>query len=189
MSQVNPMVVDQLRSDPDFAVDFIVDNNPEEVLAHLTGLNLLPVAPQEATRATLKSTLRTISDEETLREVLSVPYVNEQNNYTGGYAQALDSPAFSKGGNPSAKSGGAGLAIVNGILSLGTAVSGAFTAQAQSESSIAASQAAIEMQQQQLEADAEAREANKVAGIPLNAFLAIAGGVTAIVVIALLTRR
>lgn len=187
MSQVNPMVVDQLRSDPDFAVDFIVDNNPEEVLAHLTGLNLLPVAPQEATRATLKSTLRTISDEETLREVLSVPYVNEQNNYTGGYAQALDSPAFSKGGNPNAKS--AGLAIVNGILALGTAVSGAFTAQSQSEASIAASEAAIEMQQQQLEADAEAREANKVAGIPLNAFLAIAGGVTAIVVIALLTKR
>lgn len=188
MSQVNPMVVDQLRSDPDFAVDFIVDNNPEEVLAHLTGLNLLPVAPQEATKATLKSTLRTISDEETLREVLSVPYVNEQSNYTGGYAQALDTPAFSKSGDTNSKSG-VGLGIVNGILSLGTAVAGAFTAQAQGEASIAASEAAVTMQQQQLDAEAEARETNKVAGIPLNAFLAIAGAVTAIIVIALLTRR
>jgi hypothetical protein len=182
MSQVNPMVIDQLRSDPDFAVDFIVDNNPEEVLAHLTGLNLLPVAPQEATKATVKNTLRTISDEETLREVLSVPYVNEQSNYTGGYQQALNLP-------PDAKAAGVGLAVVNGILSLGTAVAGAFTAQAQGEASIAASEASVQMQQQELDAQAAELEASKVAGIPLNAFLAIAGGVTAIIVIALLTRR
>ena len=188
MSQVNPMVVDQLRTDPDFAVDFIVDNNPEEVLAHLTGLNLLPVAPQEATKATVKSTLRTISDEETLREVLSVPYVNEQSNYTGGYAEALSTPAHSKSGDATQK-GGAGLAIVNGILSLGTAVAGAFTAQANVEANAASQQAALQMQQEQLAAEAEAREANKVLGLPLNAFLAIIGGVVAIIVIALLTTR
>lgn len=182
MSQVNPMVVDQLRSDPDFAVDFIVDNNPEEVLAHLTGLNLLPVAPQEATKATVKTTLRTISDEETLREVLSVPYVNEQSNYTGGYQQALNVP-------PDAKAGGAGVAIVNGILALGQGVASAFTARANAESSIAANQAAIQMQQQQLDAEAAEREATKVAGIPLTAFLAIVGSVVAIILIALLTRR
>lgn len=182
MSQVNPMVVDQLRSDPDFAVDFIVDNNPEEVLAHLTGLNLLPVAPQEATRATVKATLRTISDEETLREVLSVPYVNEQSNYTGGYEKALNVP-------PNAKAGGAGLAVVNGILALGQGVAGAFTAQANADASIAASEAATLMQQQQLDAEAAEREANKVAGIPLTAFLAIVGSVVAIILIALLTRR
>jgi hypothetical protein len=182
MSQVNPMVVDQLRSDPDFAVDFIVDNNPEEVLAHLTGLNLLPVAPQEATRATVKTTLRTISDEETLREVLSVPYVNEQSNYTGGYEKALTVP-------PNAKAVGAGLAVVNGILALGQSVAGAFTAQANAEANIAASEAATLMQQQQLDAEAAEREANKVAGIPLTAFLAIVGSVVAIILIALLTRR
>lgn len=182
MSQVNPMVVDQLRSDPDFAVDFIVDNNPEEVLAHLTGLNLLPVAPQEATRATVKTTLRTISDEETLREVLSVPYVNEQSNYTGGYEQALNVP-------PDAKAGGAGVAIVNGILALGQGVASAFTARANAEASIAANQAAVQMQQQQLDAEAAEREATKVAGIPLTAFLAIVGSVVAIILIALLTRR
>ena len=176
------MVVDQLRSDPDFAVDFIVDNNPEEVLAHLTGLNLLPVAPQEATRATVKTTLRTISDEETLREVLSVPYVNEQDNYTGGYQQALNVP-------PDAKAGGAGVAIVNGILALGQGVASAFTARANTEASIAANQAAVQMQQQQLDAEAAEREATKVAGIPLTAFLAIIGSVVAIILIALLTRR
>ena len=179
------MVVDQLRTDPDFAVDFIVDNNPEEVLAHLTGLNLLPVAPQEATKATVKSTLRT---EETLREVLAVPYVNEQSNYTGGYAEALSTPAHSKSGDATQKAG-AGLAIVNGILSLGTAVAGAFTAQANAEAQAEAQQAALQMQQEQLAAEAEAREANKVLGLPLNAFLAIVGGVVAIIVIALLTTR
>lgn len=176
------MVVDQLRTDPDFAVDFIVDNNPEEVLAHLTGLNLLPVAPQEATKATVKSTLRTISDEETLREVLAVPYVNEQTNYTGGYAEVLSANAMQKGG-------GAALAIINGITSLGTAVAGAFTAQANAEAQAEAQQAALQMQQEQLAAEAEAREANKVLGLPLNAFLAIVGGVVAIIVIALLTTR
>jgi len=176
------MVVDQLRTDPDFAVDFIVDNNPEEVLAHLTGLNLLQVAPQEATKASVKSTLRTISDEETLREVLSVPYVNEKANYTGGYAEVLNVA-------PDAKAGGAGLAVVNGILALGQSVASAFTARAQSESQIAASEAAVQMQQQQLQAEATELEASKVMGIPLNAFLAVVGGVVAIVVIALLTRR
>ena len=183
------MVVDQLRTDPDFAVDFIVDNNPEEVLAHLTGLNLLPVAPQEATKATVKSTLRTISDEETLREVLAVPYVNEQTNYTGGYAEVLSAPAHSKSGDAPQKAAGVGLAIVNGILSLGTAVAGAFTAQANAEAQAEAQQAALQMQQEQLAAEAEAREANKVLGLPLNAFLAIVGGVVAIIVIALLTTR
>ena len=97
-------------------------------------------------------------------------------------------PAFTKSGDTNSKSAAA-LGIVNGILSLGTAVAGAFTAQAQGEASIAASEAAVTMQQQQLDAEAEARETNKVAGIPLNAFLAIAGAVTAIIVIALLTRR
>jgi hypothetical protein len=182
MSDVNPMVVDQLRTDPGFAVDFIVDNNPEGVLAHLTSLNLLPVAPQEATKGTVKSTLRTISDEETLREVLSVPYDNEQSNYTGGYAQTLNVA-------PDAKAGPAGVAIVNGILNLGTSVAGAFTAQANAESSAASNQAALEMQQAQIAADAQTTEANKVLGLPLNAFLAIIGGVVAVIVIALLTTR
>jgi len=40
-----------------------------------------------------------------------------------------------------------------------------------------------------LDAEAAEREATKVAGIPLTAFLAIVGSVVAIILIALLTRR
>ena len=49
------MVIDQLYSDPNYVVDFIVDNNPTEVQAHLSGLNLLSGTPQGDTKNSLKT--------------------------------------------------------------------------------------------------------------------------------------
>ena len=64
MSQrTNPLVIDQLASDPSYAVDFVIDNNPQQVQANLNGLNLLGVAPQEATKADVRKAVFSISDE------------------------------------------------------------------------------------------------------------------------------
>lgn len=189
MSQVNPMVLDQLQSDPNFAVDFIVDNNPEEVLARLSGLNLLPVPPQEATKQVLKNSIRGISDEETLGEVLDVPYVNEASNYTGGYEQAL-TPAVGQ------KAAGAGVTVVNGIMNVGNSVlqfltQRQATMQTELQADITSEQlfAQQAMQEEQLAFEREQAEKNRVLGIPLNAFIAVVGSAAAIVVIALLTRK
>jgi hypothetical protein len=187
MSQANEMVYDQLQSDPNFAVDFIVDNNPEEVLARLTGRNLLSVVPQEATKQTLKRDIRRISDEETLSEVLDVPYVNEASNYTGGYEDMLSNGP---------KAAGAGVAVVNGILSVGQSTLNFFTQRAATQQQAIAAdmqsealQSQAEMLAQQQAYERQQQEASRVLGLPLNAFITIVGSAAVIIAIALLTRK
>jgi hypothetical protein len=189
MSQANAMVFDQLQSDPNFAVDFIVDNNPEEVLARLSGRNLLSVAPQEATKQTIKSDIRRISDEETLSEVLDVPYVNEASNYTGGYEDMLSQRA-------SQKAAGVGVGIVNGILAVGQQTLGFLTQRAATQQQQIASEMqseALQSQEEMLAAQQEferqQQEKNRVLGLPLNAFITIVGSAAFIVVVAMLTRK
>lgn len=188
----NAMVYDQLQSDPNFVVDFVVDNNPEEVLARLSGVNLLPVAPQDATKKILRASVRKIGDAETLRSVLEVPYVNSASNYTGGLEDAFEAQALEKSGGDS----NVGLNISSGILNVGSAVVNFLTSRntlQQTELQAEMTQAQLDAQQAmieaQLHAEAEAREANKVLGIPLNAFLALVGAAAVIVVVAFISSK
>lgn len=184
-------VLDRLRDDPEFAVDFIIDNNPTEVQAHLSGLNLLSVVPQDATNEVLKQDVRRITDPQTLEEVLRVPYINDAGNYTGGYGQVLDTT--------STRVAGAGLAIFQGISTLGTAAANYFTSQNQAAiASEATAQAAEATAQAQILADAQTQQAQlaleqekakRTFGIPTNAFLIIVGSIVAIIIVAMATAK
>lgn len=179
-------VLDRLRDDPEFAVDFIIDNNPAEVQAHLSGLNLLSVVPQDATNEVLKQDVRRIVDPQTLEEVLRVPYINDAGNYTGGYGQALDSTGSR---NPQS---GNGLSIFQGIATLGTAAANYFTSQ--NQAAIAAEETAqaqiiADAQTEQAQIALEREKAKRTFGIPTNAFLIIVGSIAAIIIVAMATAK
>lgn len=183
-----PLDVAMLNSDPNLAVDFIIDNNPEEVQAQLSGLNLLSVAPQNATVDAIKSDVRRIGDVETLQEVLTVPYINENSNYTGGYESELTNPPF--GVNGQAKSqNNQGFQLINGITALGTAIASIFVTQNQQETAevVAGSQYDQALINQEI-IDAQI-EAGKTFGIPTSAFIAIVGGMVALFAIVLISTK
>lgn len=182
-----------MLNDPNLAVDFIIDNNPEEVQAHLSGLNLLSVAPQNATVGILKQDVRRISDAETLQEVLTVPYVNENSNYTGGYESELNmgigmnGMAKTNATNPTRP--GFGVNLINGISVLGNAVAQYFVSENQTELAgiqAGAQQDLLDAQQEQLDAQIEA---GKTFGIPTSAFIAIIGAMVVLFAVVLLSTR
>ena len=177
-------VLDRLRDDPEFAVDFIIDNNPAEVQAHLSGLNLLSVVPQDATNEVLKQDVRRIIDPQTLEEVLRVPYINDASNYTGGYGQALDTT--------DTRAAGVGLAVFQGISTLGTAAANYFTSQNQAAiaaEATAQAQILADAQTQQAQIALEQEKAKRTFGIPTNAFLIIVGSIAAIIIVAMATAK
>ncbi len=183
MSQrTNPMVLDQLATDPSYAVDFVIDNNPQQVQANLNGLNLLGVAPQDATKADVRKAVFSIDDEETLREVLTVPYIQENPNYTGGYQDELNAPANLKSGQENVQAetkGGTGLMIVNGILTVAGNFLNLATTQEQSEQ-LAQTQ---QFQQEMAQFQAQQEERRKVLGFPPQVFIALLGAIVLIVVV------
>lgn len=191
MDSGNQMVIDQLYSDPNYVVDFIVDNNPTEVQAHLSGLNLLSGTPQGDTKNSLKADVRVIDDEETLRQVLAVPYNNQATNYTGGLEVELSTPDAPMGGNSELKTG-AGVVLLNGVFSVGNNVLEYLTGQQTAENL----QTTAELQQEQIEAELEAEriraetlEGQKVLGLPPMVFMSIIGAIAVIIVFAFATSK
>ena len=183
-----PFDVAMLNSDPNLAVDFIIDNNPEEVQAQLSGLNLLSVAPQNATVDAIKSDVRRIGDVDTLQEVLTVPYIDENPNYTGGYESVLTNPPFGVNGQAKSQSG-VGLQVINGITALGTAIANVFVSQNQEDTAqiVAGSQYEQALINQEI-VNAQI-EAGKTFGIPTSAFIAIVGGMVALFAIVLISTK
>ena len=188
----NQMVLDQLNSDPNYVVDFIIDNNPTEVQAHLSGLNLLSGTPQGDTKNSLKADVRAIDDKETLRQVLAVPYNNQATNYTGGLEVELSTPDAPMGGNSELKSGGGGVVLLNGLFSVGNNVLEYLTGQQTAENL----QTSAELQQEQIQAELEAEriraetiEGQKVLGLPPMVFMSIIGAIAVIIVFAFATSK
>jgi len=192
MSRVNPLVLDQLKADPNFALDFVVDNNPQGVLANLSSLNLLAGTPQELTRKDLKKQIRSISDPATLIEVTSVAYDNEASNYTGGYANALDVPTDPGNFAGQQKAAGAGLAIFQGITALGQAAANLLTSRNQLEvarEGTEQAQIAADLQRDLNEQQLAAEQQNKVFGIPRNAFIVLVVSFAVVLVVGFISTR
>lgn len=181
MSQ-NSMVLDQLKSDPRFVVDFIVDNNPSEVQARLSGLNLLDGYPQEDSRDSLLSDIYSIDDTGTLQEVLSVPYINESGNYTGGYEQQLTVEGSAVGGQQKT---GAWVTIVNGVMQVANSVAGAIA----SQNAVEIAQIQAEQQAELLQHQEQMAEKGKLFGFPPQVFMAIIGAIVVIIVVALISKK
>ena len=188
---VNPLVIDQLRSDPYFVVDFVVDNNPEGVMANLSSLGLLQGTPQELTRTEIKQEVREIYDPVTLTEVLSVAYDNEADNYTAGYNAVLGSGDDPGNYNNQQKAAGVGLMIFQGIAQIGQSVANVVASQNERLSAEQMTQQAqinadlqLELQQRQNEFE----ESQRVFGIPRSAFIVVVVSFAVVIGLALLRK-
>jgi len=191
------MVLDQLKSDPSFAVEFLVDNNPSEVQAHLSGLNLLTGSPQESTRQSLLADIYSIDDAGTIEEVLAVPYINENPNYTGGYEVQLSLEGSAVGGQQKALT--FGMVLVQGIATVGTSITNFLVSNnnvEMSENSLIGlgltndqQDDVIEAQRLALLAEEARLNRSKIFGFPPNLFLALIGAMTIIAVFAMIALK
>ena len=81
----------KLQTDPQFAINFIIDNNPAAVEGNLTGQGVsLPANPSNAQlRGEIDALMLQINDgidntDLISNDILAVPYVDTNPNYTGG---------------------------------------------------------------------------------------------------------
>jgi hypothetical protein len=188
---VNPLVIDQLRSDPYFVVDFVVDNNPEGVMANLSSLGLLQGTPQELTRTEIKQEVREIYDPSTLTEVLSVAYDNEADNYTAGYDKVLGSGDDPGNYNNQQKAAGVGLMIFQGIAQIGQSVASVVASRNERLSAEEMTQQAqinADLQLQLQQRQNEFEESQRVFGIPRSAFIVVVVSFAVIIGLALLRK-
>ena len=99
----------KLKSDPNFAINFIIDNNPAAVESNLTGQGVsLPANPSNAQiRAEIDAMMMQIKEgvdntDLIANDILYVPYIDTNPNYTGGminnpdFMQAVDNARTSK---------------------------------------------------------------------------------------------
>lgn len=156
---------------PAQAIAFIIDNNPEQVEANLNARGLLN--NPDPTRQDLLNAVYGINDESEFVEVLSVPYIANQTNYTANLEEPL-SNAIEKSGN----GGGGFLNFAGGLLSIGTGVFTWLNTQEQQE-----------IIESQIEAQKELDEKNRVLGIPIQYAVILVAIVAIVVVVAIIANR
>ena len=175
-----------LNNDPEFSINFIIDNNPAAVESNLTGQGVsLPANPSNLQlRESIDDLMGQITEgidntELISNDILGVPYIDTNPNYTGGM---LQNPNFMAawdahmGNNPNA-SATVWASIISGITNaVGGIIQGI---QAQNIQ---------EMQQEmhlaQLEYDRDRFESGKIFGIPMVVVLAMIGFMMVVAVLA-----
>lgn len=167
----------KLKNDPNFAINFIIDNNPAAVESNLTGQGVsLPANPSNAQiRAEIDAMMMQIKEgvdntDLIANDILYVPYVDTNPNYTGGmvnnpdFMQAVNN---SRASNPNESAGiwvGVITGITNAVGGIIQGIQGKQIQQMQNEALLA-----------QLEYDRDRFESGKVFGIPMMVVLAMIG--------------
>ena len=168
-----------LQSDPQFAINFIIDNNPAAVESNLTGQGVsLPANPSNAQiRGEIDALMEQIKEgvdntDLISNDILAVPYIDTNPNYTGGMtnnASFMTAVNNERAINPNNKiQGSIWIGVISGITNaVGGIISGIQNKQI----------AQIQQQnlQMQLEADRDRFESGKVFGIPMMVVLAMIG--------------
>lgn len=172
-------VLSQLQSSPQFVVGFVVDNNPDAVMANLSAIGKLPATPETVTRNQIVSAVLGLKQSE-MESVLSVPYDFNQTNYTGGLEKELTQGVYF---DSQQKGPGLALAIITGVTTLG----GGFFGWLQSGNQQEAAQAQLQAAQ----AYQAAQESRKIFGMdPLVfAVVSVVTGAVLITLIVVLSKR
>ena len=87
-------IIDLLATDFDFGINFIIDNNPQAVESNISALSIpLPENPSNLQlREVIDTLLQDGSDEmapEKVEQIVMVPYIDTQTNYTGQLGQEI----------------------------------------------------------------------------------------------------
>ena len=181
----NQQIVDLLNNDTEFGINFIIDNNPSAVESNISALSL-PL-PQNPSNLQLKEVIDDLVDssvenqnaQQDIEYILSVPYDDTTNNYTGGFASYLSANMPPPPANASVV-----LSIVTAVGSIFNGVANLITSKRQLEGL----EIQQEMQTAQIQFELDKIERTRVLGIPQAVFIAILGFLMLMVVIVFLTK-
>jgi len=189
VTQTPAQIIDNIQNDPEYAINFIIDNNPSAVESNISGLSIpLPQDPSNLQMREVIDDLLNDSENtnapQTIDDILSVPYIDSNSNYTGNLSNELQQLGTENGtlvNNPQA-SGGIIVSAIAGILgAVGNVWSGILNNKA------------LETQQEiindQQEHELEMLEKTKVFGIPQTIILAFLGFFAIIMILLFMARK
>lgn len=176
-SLTNAEILSKLQGDYEFGINFIIDNNPQGVEANLNANNftLQPNPTKSQLKAKIDEIIQ-LGQGELAIEILQVPYLNQNSNYTGNLEEPLKQLAKSNG-QPQPR------ALAIAIITLVTTIGGGILAikgqQAQQENL----QLQSEIAQTQLELERERQESEQVLGLPKGVFYGLIGLIALVFII------
>lgn len=182
-------IIQNIQNDPEYAINFIIDNNPSAVESNISGLSIpLPQDPSNLQMREVIDDLLNDSENtnapETINEILEVPYIDSNSNYTGNLSEELQQLGIENGtlvNNPNA-SGGIVVGAIAGILgAVGNVWSGILNNKALDKQQ--------EMLDDQQQHELEMLEKTKVFGIPQTIILAFLGFFAIIMILLFMARK
>ena len=178
-------IKDLLNSDFEFAVNFIIDNNPSAIESNISSLSIpLPQNPSNLQlREVLDSLLQDGEDPnavEKFTEILSVPYIDTTPNYTAGFGLYIESKM-----PPAPNNASVTLAVISAVAGI-VGVAGNIW-QGYKQEDIAEIQQ--QMQEDAIAFELEKLERTKILGIPQAVFIAVIVFVMFVVLIIFLSNR
>jgi len=176
-SLTNAEILSKLQGDYEFGINFIIDNNPQGVEANLNANNftLQPNPTKSQLKAKIDEIIQ-LGQGELAIEILQVPYLNQNSNYTGNLEEPLKQLARSNG-QPQPRA--LGIAIITLITTIGGGILAIKGQQAQQENL----QLQSEIAQTQLELERERQESEQVLGLPKGVFYGLIGLIALVFII------
>lgn len=179
-------VINLLNTDLNFGINFIIDNNPEGVQSRISSLNI------PLTQNPPKSVLRQVIDDlmsdgsnpnaqSNVEFILSVPYKDTAQNYTGNFGDYFRSVQISQGGNIQ-KDANLIIASLSGILGSVADVWVSFKQQDYLETQ-------QDMREEYYKYNLDKIERTKVFGIPQGVFYAMVGFVAILVIVSMMAKN
>ena len=181
----NQQIVDLLNSDTEFGINFIIDNNPSAVESGISALSLpLPQNPsnlnlREVVDDLIETSPQNENAEQNVREILSVPYIDTTNNYTGGFGTYISANMPPPQANQKT-----GLSVLGAIGSIFNGVASLISSKRELEGL----EIQQEMQNAQIQYELDKIERTRVLGIPQAVFISVLGFLIFMVLILFLTK-
>ena len=163
-------IIDLLATDFDFGINFIIDNNPQAVESNISALSIpLPENPSNLQlREVIDTLLQDGSDEmapEKVEQIVMVPYIDTQTNYTGQLGQEI-AQLMPPAEDGSTQSSGVGVALTNTIVQGISNIWGGYQ-------SLQAQELQNQMLEDQYHFELQQLEKSKILGIPQAVFIAV----------------
>ena len=163
-------IIDLLATDFDFGINFIIDNNPQAVESNISALSIpLPENPSNLQlREVIDTLLQDGSDEmapEKVEQIVMVPYIDTQTNYTGQLGQEI-AQLMPPAEDGSTQSSGVWVALTNTIVQGISNIWGGYQ-------SLQAQELQNQMLEEQYHFELQQLEKTKILGIPQAVFIAV----------------
>lgn len=180
-----------IETDLEFAINFIIDNNPSAVESNISGLSI-PL-PQDPSNLQLKEVIDDLLNDsdnqnapQQIDDILSVPYLESVDNYTGNLEGELEDLGVRNGtiipGKANESQGSVVVSAIAGILSAVGQVWGGIL----NNKNLELQQDIINDQQAH---ELEMLEKTRVFGIPQTIILALLGFFAIVMIILLMANK